>query len=451
MRREEFNEKMFQLVKTKSLIEQKHYDEYNVKRGLRNSNGTGVLVGITRVASVEGYEMRDGKKYPREGKLYYRGFPIETLVEGFQKERRFGFEEISYLLLTGELPSKEELGHFTEMLEEHRAFEMGFKEDMFFKTPSPSMMNKIQRVILALYSYEKHPDSLSMRHNFEAGLGLIAKMPLIVGYSYQSKRHYFDGDSLIIHTPKKHAGTAENILHLIRNDSSYTREEAEILDLCLVLHAEHGGGNNSAFANHVVSSSGTDIFSAMATSIGSLKGPKHGGANEMVVNMIADIIEHCENFKEKKLLKNYLLRILNKQAFDKKGLIYGMGHAVYTLSDPRTSILKKKAYELAKHKGFVEKYELIHNIEELTKEIFKEKSEREGKEYIISANVDMYSGFVYEMLGISCELYTPLFAIARMVGWCAHRMEQMSDEKIIRPAYVTFGDKRTYRPIGERR
>lgn len=434
-------------MKEKSVIEQKYYDEYNVKRGLRNANGTGVLVGITAVASVEGYEIREGKKIPVDGRLYYRGYPLSELAEGFQKDNRLGFEEIAYLILTGELPSESELLHFQKLLEERRDFTKGFKEDMFFKIPSRSVMNKIQRVILSLYSYQDNPDSLTLEDNFETSLNLIAKMPLILGYTYQTKRHYFDGKSLVIHQPKKNAGTAENILHLIRSDSDYTREEAELLDLCLVVHAEHGGGNNSAFANHVVSSSGTDIFSATAASIGSLKGPKHGGANQMVSDMICDITANCPNPHHRKHLKDYLIRILDKKAFNRKGLIYGMGHAVYTKSDPRTIILKEKASQLAKIKGFEEKFRLISNIEELTKEIFKE---RNGEDHVIAANVDMYSGFVYEMLGIAPELYTPIFATARMVGWCAHRLEQLGDEKIIRPAYVTIEKKRAYCPMKER-
>lgn len=447
MTREEFNKKMLHQVEKNSRIEQKYYDQYNIKRGLRNTNGTGVLVGITGVASVEGYTVQHGKKIPKEGALYYRGYPLRELTEGFQKGRCLGFEEVSYLLLTGELPSLEELNYFTKILEEHRTFSPGFKEDMFFKIPSRSIMNKIQRVILSLYSYEKNPDSLSFHDNFEASLSLIAKMPLIIGYTYQAKRHYFDGTSLIIHRPKENAGTAENILHLIRKDCKYMQEEVELLDLCLAVHADHGGGNNSAFANHVVSSSGTDIFSAIATSIGSLKGPKHGGANKMVFDMLLDIMENCEDFKDKKLLRKYILQILDKKVFDKKGLIYGMGHAVYTKSDPRTVILKEKARYLAELKGLQAKFELICNIEDITKAIFKE---RHGQDYEIAANVDMYSGFVYETLGISPELYTPIFATARMVGWCAHRIEQLSDEKIIRPAYVMSGEKRNYLPMNER-
>lgn len=447
MKNSDLGRKMFERMKEKSVIEQKYYDEYNVKRGLRNANGTGVLVGITAVASVEGYEIREGKKIPVDGRLYYRGYPLSELAEGFQKDNRLGFEEIAYLILTGELPSESELLHFQGLLEERRNFTKGFKEDMFFKIPSRSVMNKIQRVILSLYSYQDNPDSLTLEDNFETSLNLIAKMPLILGYTYQTKRHYFDGKSLVIHQPKKNAGTAENILHLIRSDSDYTREEAELLDLCLVVHAEHGGGNNSAFANHVVSSSGTDIFSATAASIGSLKGPKHGGANQMVSDMICDITANCPNPHHRKHLKDYLIRILDKKAFNRKGLIYGMGHAVYTKSDPRTIILKEKASQLAKIKGFEEKFRLISNIEELTKEIFKE---RNGEDHVIAANVDMYSGFVYEMLGIAPELYTPIFATARMVGWCAHRLEQLGDEKIIRPAYVTIEKKRAYCPMKER-
>lgn len=435
------------IVQKNSYIDPTLYDQYNVKRGLRNANGTGVLVGITRVASVIGYELVNGVKTPTEGSLFYRGVNMTDIVDGFQRDDRRGFEEVVYLLLFGTLPTSAELLSFIDLLETCRDLPTSYKEDVILKIPSTNIMNKLQRTVLTLYSYDENPEDTSVRNVLSQSINLIAKIPLITAYAYQAKRHYFDNQSLILHTPKSGAGTAENILHLIRSDSVYTEAEVDILDLLMVIHAEHGGGNNSAFATHVVSSTGTDTYSAISTAIGSLKGPKHGGANLMVAAMIEDIKSHIHDWSDEVKLKNYLTLILEKKAFDKKGLIYGMGHAVYTLSDPRAIVLKKKAEELAALKGLERNFKLISDIERISGKML---NERLGSNNAIAANVDLYSGFVFEMLGIPQELYTPIFAASRMAGWCAHRLEQILDEKIMRPAYVTLGDPVNYSPIDKR-
>lgn len=435
------------IVQKNSYIDPTLYDQYNVKRGLRNANGTGVLVGITRVASVIGYELVNGVKTPTEGSLFYRGVNMTDIVDGFQRDDRRGFEEVVYLLLFGTLPTSAELLSFIDLLETCRDLPTSYKEDVILKIPSTNIMNKLQRTVLTLYSYDENPEDTSVRNVLSQSINLIAKIPLITAYAYQAKRHYFDNQSLILHTPKSGAGTAENILHLIRSDSVYTEAEVDILDLLMVIHAEHGGGNNSAFATHVVSSTGTDTYSAISTAIGSLKGPKHGGANLMVAAMIEDIKSHIKDWSDEVELKNYLTLILEKKAFDKKGLIYGMGHAVYTLSDPRAIVLKKKAEELAVLKGLERNFKLISDIERISGKML---NDRLGSNNAIAANVDLYSGFVFEMLGIPQELYTPIFAASRMAGWCAHRLEQILDEKIMRPAYVTLGDPVNYSPIDKR-
>jgi len=435
------------IVQQNSYIDPTLYDLYNVKRGLRNANGTGVLVGITRVASVIGYELVNGVKTPTEGSLFYRGVNMTDIVDGFQRDGRRGFEEVVYLLLFGTLPTSAELLSFIDLLETCRDLPTSYKEDVILKIPSTNIMNKLQRTVLTLYSYDENPEDTSVLNVLSQSINLIAKIPLITAYAYQAKRHYFDNQSLILHTPKSGAGTAENILHLIRSDSVYTDAEVDILDLLMVIHAEHGGGNNSAFATHVVSSTGTDTYSAISTAIGSLKGPKHGGANLMVAAMIEDIKSHINDWSDEVELKNYLSLILEKKAFDKKGLIYGMGHAVYTLSDPRAVVLKKKAEELAILKGLERNFQLISDIERISSLML---NDRLGSNNAIAANVDLYSGFVFEMLGIPQELYTPIFAASRMAGWCAHRLEQILDEKIMRPAYVTLGDPVNYSPIDKR-
>lgn len=409
------------------------YQKYDVRRGLRNPNGTGVLVGLTEVGNVEGYKIVDGQKRPDEGRLYYRGYSLDALVKGFQDEKSFGFEEITYLLMVGELPTEKKLRQFNALLGSYRKLPEGFTENMILKIPSHDIMNKLQRSILVLYSHDENPDDISVTNIMRQCVQLIAMFPIIVSYGYQAKAHYFDKKSLYIHQPNPRLSTAENLLILTRPDCKYTKTEAETLDLLLVIHAEHGGGNNSAFAIHVVSSSGTDTYSAISTGVGALKGPKHGGANTKVNLMIDDIKANCKDWRNRESLKRYLRSILSREVFDKEGLVYGMGHAVYTLSDPRAVLLKEKASVLAIEKDATETFELYENVDSLTREIFKEDR---GEDYAICANVDLYSGFVYEMLGIPSELYTPLFAVARVAGWCAHRLEQvLSDKKIMRPAY----------------
>lgn len=445
-----FEEKLNQLaeqIATHSKIDPTLYAANNIKRGLRNENGTGVLVGMTRVGEVVGYQKVDGVKIPTEGELYYRGHSIETLVDGFQTEQRHGFEETIYLLLFGELPDASQLKSFNELLDTYRDLPSGYKEDVIIKIPAPNIMNKLQRAVLTLYSYDENPEDISVKNVLRQSLELIAKIPMIAAYSYQVKRYAFHHESMVIHRPKKGVGTAENFLTLIRPDGKCKAEEVEILDLLMVLQAEHGGGNNSTFATHVVSSTGTDTYSAIATALGSLKGPKHGGANKAVEDMIADIktqVAHPENKDE---LQAYLRRMLNKEVFDQKGLIYGLGHAVYTLSDPRALILKKKAQEMARHKGFESDYELLANIEQIGCALINEKIRKDNH---ASANVDFYAGFVLKMLGIPEELYTPVFAISRIAGWSAHRLEQILDDKIMRPAYVTLGDHKGYIPLAKR-
>jgi citrate synthase len=363
-------------------------------------------------------------------------------VAGFQQENRRGFEETVYLLVFGELPTKLQLQQFNDMLDTCRDLPKGFTENMILKIPSKDIMNKLQRSILVLYSHDDNPDDISINNVLRQSLELIARFPTIISYGYQAKAHNFDGKSLYIHSPKPGVGTAENILHMIRADNHYTKVEAETLDLCLAMHAEHGGGDNSSFATHVVSSNGTDTYSAITAAVGCLKGPKHGGANIMVRDMVNNIRENVTDWSNRGKLKEYLLKIIKKEAYNKKGLIYGMGHAVYTLSDPRAVLLKKKAFELAVEKDAVAEFDLYKNIEELTIELMKELK---GNDAVIPANVDLYSGFVYDKLNIPCELYTPLFAVSRIAGWCAHRIETIVGEnKIIRPAYKNVNPKMEY-------
>lgn len=428
-------EALAQKAEMNNKIPEALYKKYDVRRGLRNPNGTGVLVGLTEVGNVEGYVLEDGVKRPCEGRLYYRGYNLVDLVKGFQEEGRFGFEEITYLLLVGELPTAGELAEFKTLLGSYRELPERFTENMILKIPSKDIMNKLQRSVLVLYSHDEAADDISVANIMRQSIQLISRFPTIISYGYQAKAHYFDKKSLYIHQPNPALSTAENLLILTRPDSKYTQTEAETLDLMMVIHAEHGGGNNSAFAIHVVSSSGTDTYSAISTAVGSLKGPKHGGANAKVNLMIDDIKANCEDWRDREALKGYLRAMLRGDVFDGERLIYGMGHAVYTLSDPRAGLLMEKARVLAKEKGSeaMETLALYENIEVLTREIFKEDK---GEKGIICANVDLYSGFVYEMLGIPSDLFTPLFAAARISGWCAHRLEQVvSDKKIMRPAY----------------
>ena len=445
---EQHIESWSKIIEERNTIDPKLYPQHNIKRGLRNENGTGVLVGITRVGSVIGYRKENDVKIPTEGRLYYRGYDLFDLVNGFQEEQRLGFEETIYLLLFGKCPNAQELAEFNQALEDRRDLPKQYKEDVIIKIPAPNIMNKLQRAILTLYSYDDNPDDVSVNNVLRQSIDLIAKLPLLAAYSYQVKRHAFNHESLVIHRPIKGVGTAENFLRLIRPDGKYTREEVETLDLLLVLQAEHGGGNNSSFATHVVSSTGTDTYAAISTALGSLKGPKHGGANKMVAEMFANIKAKVGlNYTEEEL-RAYLRKILSKEAFDQKGLLYGLGHAVYTLSDPRAVILKQKAEELALHKDRIKEYNLYADIERIGCELLNEKVKNDNA---MAANVDFYAGFVMDMLNIPEDLYTPVFAISRIAGWSAHRLEQILDDKIMRPAYITLGDEQTYYPLEERK
>ena len=436
-----------EIIEEKAKIEPELYDKYKVKRGLRNKNGTGVLVGITRVADVKGYQYVDGEKVPCEGDLSYRGYSLTDIVKNGEARERNIFEEVSYLLLLGSLPNDENLQVYKDTLCRLRPLPDTYLEDVILKIPGRDLMNKMMQSVLALYTFDEKPDDTDTYNVLKQSINLIAKIPSIMAYCYSAKRHYIDEKSLIIHRPKEEYNTAQNILHLIRENSEFTKEEADILDILMVVHAEHGGGNNSAFATHVVSSSGTDTYSAIATAFGSLKGPRHGGANVMVANMVKDIKSHVSRWDDRKVLRSYLEKILEGKAFDEKGLIYGLGHAVYTMSDPRAILLKEKAGELAKMKGFEESFALISDIEEIGGELLKD---RRHTPYPAPANVDLYSGLVYEMLDIPHDLYTPLFAVSRTTGWCAHRLEQIMDNKIMRPAYVTLNAPKSFIPLEDR-
>lgn len=428
-------------------IDKEIYEKYSIKRGLRNKNGTGVLVGVTKVGDVCGYEIKDGEKLPAEGELYYRGYPLTSLVHDIESTERLGFEEVIYLLLFDRLATKNKLERFKKILAENRKLPPYFIEDTIMKVPGADIMNKMMRSMLALYTYDENPDGTDSLNVLSQALSLIAKMPLIAIYSYQVKIHNFDKKSLIIHNPDTEKSIAENILAMLRIDQKYTSEEAAILDLLLIIHAEHGGGNNSAFATHVVSSSGTDSYSAMAAGLASLKGPRHGGANIKVAKMIDNIKANVKDKEDKQEIKEYLEKILDKKAFDGEGLIYGLGHAVYTLSDPRAVLLKEKARELAKIKGREADFAFVENIEKIGRKLIQEKFNRA---YPPCANVDLYSGLVYDMLGIPRELFLPIFAIARTVGWSAHRLEQIADKKIIRPAYKSLSEMKDYISLDER-
>ncbi len=444
-----FLEKYSQIMDRQERIPLSLYERYNVKRGLRNSDSTGVLVGLTEIGDVHGYIMVEGDKVPVEGVLRYRGIDVKELTNGFLKDGRFGFEETVFLLLFGYLPGGEELKEFSLMLSESRALPETFVEDMILKAPSSSLMNKLARSVLASYSFDDNAEDNSIANVLRQSLGLIAQFPTMAAYAYQAKNHYYEGKSLYLHKPDPSMATAENLLRLIRPDKKFTPIEAETLDLCLVLHAEHGGGNNSAFATHVVSSSGTDTYSAIATAVGSLKGPLHGGANIQVARMMRDIQEHVKDCSDEGQVADYLRKILNKEVFDRKGLIYGMGHAVYTLSDPRAQILKVKARELAEEVGRIQEFRLFELIESLGPGLLREKKNNDKP---ICVNVDFYSGFVYNILNIPEDLYTPLFAIGRIPGWCAHRVEEiLSGGRIIRPAYKSVCKAAAYCPMSERR
>jgi len=432
-----------------STIEKKLYIEKKVNRGLRDINGKGVLTGLTEISEIYSKAIVDGKEVPCDGKLFYRGIDIEKLVEGFAKENRFGFEEVTYLLIMGKLPNAEELKDFNELLSEYRTIPTSFVRDVIMKAPSFDMMNALSRSVLTLYSYDDRSEDISIDNVMRQCLMLIAEFPLLSVYGYQAYDHYYNGNSLIIHTPQPELSTAENILYMLRPDSQYTELEARILDIALVIHAEHGGGNNSTFTTHVVSSSGTDTYSTISAALGSLKGPKHGGANIKVVQMFNDMKQNIKNWNDEDEVRAYLKALLHKEAFDKAGLIYGMGHAIYSLSDPRAKIFKTFVKSLSEEKGLNEEYNLYELVERLAPEVIME----ERKTYKgVSANVDFYSGFVYSMLDLPLELYTPIFAIARISGWSAHRIEELINaDKIIRPAYENVEERKGYIPMNERK
>lgn len=434
-------------IKIENTIDKNLYDKFSIKRGLRNKNGTGVLVGVTKVGDVCGYKIENGEKIPSQGELFYRGYPLTKMVEDFNNTKRFGFEEIIYLLLFNKLANKNDLESFKKILVEERNLPNKFFEDTILNLPGNNIVNIMMRSVLALYSYDEMADDTDTLNVLSQSLSLISKMPIIAIYSYQVKIHNFDGKSLVIHNQDENKSIAENILSMLRIDQKYKKEETDILDLLLIIHAEHGGGNNSAFATHVVSSSGTDTYSAIATGLGSLKGPRHGGANLKVSQMLENIRENLKNIEDEKEIEKYLKKILDKKAFDKKGLIYGLGHAVYTISDPRAVLLKEKARELSKIKNREKDFEFIEKIEKIGGEILME---RLNKSYPICANVDLYSGFCYEMLDIPKDLYIPIFAIARTVGWAAHRLEQIEDSKIIRPAYKSLSQIKNYISLEDR-
>ncbi|MDU6266187.1 MAG: citrate/2-methylcitrate synthase [Anaerocolumna aminovalerica] len=437
-----------ELCKKNSNINPELYVKYDVKRGLRDVSGKGVLTGLTEIAEVRSYTIVDSELVPCEGKLFYRGIDVEEIVDGFISENRFGFEEVTYLLLFGQLPDKNQLQKFTTLLGEYRSLPTSFVRDIIMKAPSPDMMNTLARSVLTLYSYDDKADDISIPNVLRQSLQLISLFPLLSVYGYQAFKHYHDGQSLFIHTPEPKLSTAEMILHLLRPDSKYTPLEAKILDLALVLHAEHGGGNNSTFTTHVVTSTGTDTYSSVAASLGSLKGPKHGGANIKVVKMFEDMKEKVSDWTDDDEVSAYLTALLHKEAFDKAGLIYGMGHAVYSISDPRANVLKSFVEKLAKEKGKEKEYNLYSKVERLAAEtIARERQIYKG----VSANIDFYSGFVYSMLDLPIELYTPIFAIARISGWSAHRVEELINAgKIIRPAYKSVAAPREYVPIIDR-
>jgi len=431
-----------------SAIDPSLYTKYDVKRGLRDVSGKGVLAGLTEIAEVRSYTIVDSEYVPCEGKLFYRGIDVEHIVDGFISENRFGFEEVTYLLLFGQLPSAEEAQNFNKLLGEYRTLPTSFVRDIIMKAPSSDMMNTLARSVLTLYSYDDMADDISLPNVMRQSLQLISLFPLLSVYGYQAYRHYHDGQSLFIHTPDPSLSTAEMILHLLRPDSKYTPLEAKILDVALVLHAEHGGGNNSSFTTHVVTSTGTDTYSSVAASLGSLKGPKHGGANIKVVQMFEDMKATLHDWEDEDEVRNYLTSLLNKEAFDKAGLIYGMGHAVYSISDPRANIFKGYVHKLSDEKGKNDEFKLYTLVEKLAPEVIaKERQIYKG----VSANVDFYSGFVYSMLDLPIELYTPIFAIARISGWSAHRIEELINAgKIIRPAYKSVAKHEKYVPIKNR-
>ena len=424
------------------------YQKYDVKRGLRDINGQGVRAGLTNISNVSATAIVDGESVPARGKLYYRGIDVEQIVKGFSEENRFGFEETVYLLLFGELPTKDALRQFQQLLVEARPLPTTFTRDVIMKSPSDDMMNTLARSVLTLYSYDPNPNDLSIANVLKQCIRLIAQFPSLAVYGYQAFEYYKNDESLFLHHPNPELSTAENILYMLRPDSKYSDLEAKILDLALVLHAEHGGGNNSSFTVHVVSSSGTDTYSAIAAALGSLKGPKHGGANIKVVHMFDDMMQTLPDWTDEEAVKNYLRALLHKEAFDRAGLIYGMGHAVYSMSDPRATVFKGFVEKLSEEKGYQKEFALYSLVERLAPSVIAE----ERRIYKgVCANVDFYSGFVYRMLGLPYELFTPIFAISRIAGWSAHRLEELINaNKIIRPAYKAVKDEIPYQKLEDR-
>ncbi len=428
-------------------IDVSFFDEYGVQRGLRDKNGNGVLAGLTNISRIESFKMENGQKIPCDGKLWYRGYDCIELVNGF-RNKRFGFEEIAYLLMFGELPTEAELGKFRDTIAAHRTLPTNFTRDVIMKAPSSDIMNSLTRSVLTLASYDKECSDTSIENVLRQCMGLISVFPMLAVYGYHAYNHYTNDESMYIHRPQRKLSTAENLLMMLRPDKQYTELEAKVLDIALVLHMEHGGGNNSTFTTRVVTSSGSDTYSVVAAALSSLKGPKHGGANIKVVEMMRDIEANVSDWEDEEAVRAYLNKILNKEVFDKKGLIYGMGHAVYSLSDPRAQVFKGFVEKLAAAKGREKDFALYSMIERLAPEVIAQKSRiYKG----VSANVDFYSGFVYSMLEIPLEMYTPIFAIARIVGWSAHRIEELINmDKIIRPAYKSVMQERAYIDIEER-
>ncbi|MBD0858227.1 MAG: citrate synthase [Bulleidia sp.] len=424
-------------------------EKLGVKRGLRNADGTGVLAGLTNICDVIGYQRDENNNIiPIDGKLIYRGIDLNDIVNEAITQDRFLFEEVAWLLLFGSLPNKETLDNFRRILETHRELPDGFAETQIMAAPSPNLMNKMARSVLAMYSYDEEAENTSLENVIKQSINLIAEMPSMMVYAYQTKKHAYDHESLYFHYPKPGLSTAENILAMYRLDQNYTREEARLLDLCMIVHADHGGGNNSAFTTRVLSSTGTDTYSAIASAILSLKGPKHGGANLMVMKQLDEILANVKDVHSDEEMKDYLTKIINKEAGDHSGLIYGIGHAVYTKSDPRAQILKKHSKDLAYEKGMQREYDCLCQIEKLAPVVFKELK---GSTKNVCANVDLFSGLVYRILGISEELFTPIFAISRVAGWCAHRMEEVEfANRIIRPAYKYVGDEKQYISLEKR-
>ncbi len=441
-------EALAQICRANNQINKDDYARFEVKRGLRDLDGTGVRAGLTEISEIVSFKNEDGQKVPCEGELYYRGYPVEELAGGFIKDSRFGFEETAYLLMFGQLPTKAQLRDFNAQLAFYRSLPTNFVRDVILKAPSQDMMNTLARCVLTMASYDEHTDDTSLANVIRQCIDLIAIFPLISVYAYQAYNHYKNGCSLYIHAPRPELSTAENILSLLRPDEKYTPLEAHILDLCLVLHAEHGGGNNSTFTTHVVTSSGTDTYSCMAAALASLKGPRHGGANIKVVQMLDDMQFSLPDWSDEDAIRDYLAGCLEGERFDHSGLIYGMGHAVYSISDPRAKLLKSFVGQLAEEKGMQKEFKLYSAVERLAPQVIAEKRKiYKG----VSANVDFYSGFVYRMLGLPVELYTPIFAVARVAGWSAHRMEELINMgKIIRPAYIAVQPHRDYKSLAER-